>query len=227
MRPVYWSIALALLAFPAWAGDNELTEAEQRDGWILLFDGETLDGWMTSSQTPSRRPVEDHAINPHRCGGYMMVHEKKWADFALSLDFRISPGCNSGIFFRVATLVPRPGKDVGFNGLEMAIDDTRTSGYHDTGAIYDLVQPAKNAMKRPGEWNHVVMTCKGGRIGIELNGEGVATMDLDEWPEPFLRPDGSRHKFDVAWKEHPRKGYIGLQDHGSDCWFKNIKLKPL
>ena len=52
-------------------------------------------------------------------------------------------------------------------------------------------------------------------------------MDLDEWTTPNRRPDGSEHKFDVAYKDHPRSGYIGLQDHGSPCWYKNIKIKPL
>jgi hypothetical protein len=227
MRLIYWTAALVLAAPAAWAGDNELTEAEKKDGWILLFDGQTLAGWMTSSRTPSRRPVEQGAINPHRCGGYMMVHEKQWENYVLALDFKISPGCNSGIFVHTAPLEPRPGKSVGFNGLEIAIDDTRTAGYHDTGAIYDLVKPAQNAMKPPGEWNHVVITCDKNWIRVELNGEKVTAMNLDEWPEMYKRPDGTPHKFDVAWKDHPRKGYIGLQDHGSDCWFKNIKLKPL
>ena len=88
---------------------------------------------MTSSGKPSKTPVEDGCINPHRCGGYMMVHEKKWENFVLSLDFKISKGCNSGIFIRTFPLKPRPGKDVGFNGIEVAIDDTHGAGYHDTG----------------------------------------------------------------------------------------------
>ena len=50
---------------------------------------------------------------------------------------------------------------------------------------------------------------------------------LDQWPEKNKRADGTDHKFDVAYKDHPRHGYIGLQDHGGDCWYKNIKLKPL
>jgi hypothetical protein len=52
-------------------------------------------------------------------------------------------------------------------------------------------------------------------------------MNLDEWTKPNRRPDGSEDKFDVAYKDHPRFGYIGLQDHGSPCWYKNMKLKPL
>jgi hypothetical protein len=81
-------------------------------------------------------------------------------------------------------------------------------------------------MKAVGEWNHAVITCDNNIIAVELNGEKVARMDLDEWTQPNKRPDGSRHKFPTAWKDHPRKGYIGLQDHGSPCWFKNIKLLP-
>src|SRR5881398_974584 len=128
-------LAVALLAPGAAAADNELTEKEKADGWVLLFDGKTLDGWMTSSQTPSKRPVEDGCINPHKCGGYMMVHQKVWGDFVLALDFKISKGCNSGIFIRTFPLEPRPGKDVGFNGIEVAVDDTKGAGYHDTGAL--------------------------------------------------------------------------------------------
>jgi len=55
----------------------------------------------------------------------------------------------------------------------------------------------------------------------------VTRADLDLFTEPYKRPDGSRHKFDEVFKDHLQDGYIGLQDHGSDCWFKNIKLKPL
>ena len=157
----------------------------------------------------------------------MMIHEKPWSDFELALDFKISKGCNSGVFVRTYPLTPRPGKDVGFNGIEIAIDDTKTAGFVDTGAIYDLVKPERNAMKPVGEWNHMVLTCDGPKISVELNGEVVTRMNLDEWTEPNKRPDGTAHKFDVAYKKHPRSGYIGLQDHGSACWYKNIKLKPL
>ena len=222
-------LAIAIGFSPARADgpENALTPEEKQDGWILLFDGKSLDGWMTSSGKPSKVPVEEGSINPHGCGGYMMIPEKTWGDFVLSLDFKISKGCNSGIFLRTFPLTPRPGKDVGFNGIEVAIDDTTTAGYYDTGAFYDLVKPSRNAMKPVGEWNHVVIACDGPKLSVSLNGETVSRMDLDEWTKPNRRPDGSEHKFDVAYKDHPRSGYLGLQDHGSPCWYKNIKIKPL
>jgi hypothetical protein len=211
----------------AMAADAELTPKEKADGWILLFDGKSLDGWMTSNKTPSKTGVEEGSLNPHKCGAYMLIYDKPWADFVLSLDFKISKGCNSGVFFRTYPLEPRPGKDVGFNGMEIAIDDTTTAGFHDTGAIYDLVKPSKNAMKPVGEWNHFELTCDKNLITVVINGETVTKMDLDKWTEINRRPDGSEHKFDIAYKNHPRQGYIGLQDHGSPCWYKNIKLRPL
>src|SRR5713226_2113505 len=212
MRSLLSALIALMLTVTAFGAENEVKEAEKYDGWLLLFDGKSLDGWMTSSQKPSKRPVEDGCINPHKCGGYMMVHEKMWENFTLSLDFKMSKGCNSGIFVRTYSLTPWPGKDVGFNGLEVAIDDTPGAGYHDTGAIYDLVKPAKNAMKPIGQWNHAVVTCDKSIIAVELNGEKVTKMDMDLFTEKNKRPDGSSHKFDIAYKDHPRKGYIGLQD---------------
>jgi hypothetical protein len=196
-------------------GDNCLTAREKEDGW------------MTSDQSPSNRPLESGAINPHRCGAYMMVHEKTWADFVLSLEFKQSPGCNSGVFFRVHSLEAVPGLDVGANGLEVAIDDTTTAGYHDAGAIYELAKPLRNALRPIGEWNHLVLSCRGSRVLVALNGEGVNATDLANFKNVGERPDGTQHKFDIAYKDHPGVGYIGLQDHGADIWFKNIKILPL
>jgi hypothetical protein len=207
--------------------DNTLAEAKRHEGWLLLFDGKTTAGWMNSDRTSPRAPVQDGTLNPHRAGHYMLVHTQQWENFILSLDFKISPKCNSGIFVRTSSLTPRPGKDVGFNGIEIAIDDTTNAGYVDTGAIYDLSRPTRNAMRPVGEWNHIAITCRDTLIEVVLNGEKVNSVDLAKFTEPNKRPDGTPHKFDIAYRDHPRRGYIGLQDHGSPCWFKNIKLKPL
>jgi hypothetical protein len=153
------------------------------------------------------------------------VYERPQENFVLSLDFKISKGCNSGIFLRTFSLEPKKGLDVGFNGIEVQILDTKEAGYWDTGAIYDLVKPKKNAMKPAGEWNHAVIRCDKNLIDVTLNGEHVTHMDLDQFTQPNKRPDGTTHKFTgIAYKDFPRKGYIGLQDHGSPVWFKNIKL---
>jgi hypothetical protein len=82
-------------------------------------------------------------------------------------------------------------------------------------------------MRPIGEWNHLQLTARGPTIEVEMNGEPVNTIDLSKFTAANRRPDGSEHKFDVVYKDHPALGYIGLQDHGSPCWYKNIKLKRL
>jgi hypothetical protein len=194
---------------------------------MLLFDGVTTKGWMTIQRTAAPAPhAQDGTLNPHPCN-YMLVYEQPFENYIVALDFKIGPRCNSGIFVRISSLKPRAGKDVGYNGVEVAIDDTCSAGYHDTGAIYDPVKPAKNAMKAVGEWIHVVITSDRNQLSVELNGEPVSRIDFNEWPEVGKRPDSSTHNFDVAYRDHPRRGYIGVQDHGSDCWLRNIKLKCL
>jgi hypothetical protein len=206
---------------------NSLSDQEKQAGWRLLFDGKTTAGWMTIKREPvSEKNVQDGGLNPHPCN-YMLIYDKPLDDFVLAMDFKLSPKCNSGIFLRTWPLTPRTGRDIGYNGLEVAIDDTKAADFHDTGAIYDLVKPTANAMQPAGEWNHIEITCDDNRIEVVLNGQKVTHMDLDEWTEINKRPDGSPHKFDVAYRDHPRKGYIGIQDHGSDCWYRNIKLKPI
>ena len=79
----------------------------------MLFDGKSLDGWQTSSGQSSKVPVEDGCMNPHGSGGYMMIHKKTWADFVLSLDFKISKGCNSGVFIRTYPADTPAGKGRG------------------------------------------------------------------------------------------------------------------
>ncbi len=207
--------------------DNSLSDEERKAGWHLLFDGKTLEGWMTSSKQPSKTPVEESSLNPHKSGHYMLVHERPWTNFVLALDFKISKGCNSGIFIRTSSLTPRPGKDVGFNGIEIAIDDTLGAGFHDTGAVYDLAKPSRNAMKPAGQWNHIEITSQTNSISVRVNDELVTKMNGNLFKKANRRPDGSEHKFDIAFADHPQSGFIGLQDHGSPCWYKNIKLRPL
>ncbi len=223
---------LALLILTIWAPsliaqENLLTDQEKTDGWILLFDGKSTRGWISPKQKPlPASHVQQGALNPHPCD-YMLVYEKPLENFVLALDFKITEKCNSGLFLRTMPLQPRPGKDVGFNGIEVAIDATPGPGFHTTGAIYDLVPTQIDAMKPVGEWNHIEITSNGSLIQVVVNGKLVSKIDLDQWKEVNKRPDGSAHKFDIAYKNHPRKGYIGLQDHGSNCWYRNIKLKPL
>jgi hypothetical protein len=152
----------------------------------------------------------------------VVVYDKPFGDFVLRCDVKLSePKCNSGIFLRVGDL-----SNPVYTGLEVQIFDGGT-GMHDFGAIYDLVPPSKDATKPIGEWNAVEITCKGPHIKVVVNGQEVASMNCDELDKPGLRADGSQHKFKIAIKDMPRRGYLGFQDHGHKVWYKNVKLREL
>src|SRR5262249_55633319 len=157
-------------------------------------------------------------------GGGMLYADGKYDNFVLKIDFEMSTGCNSGVFVRTGD-----GRDPVQTGIEVQIQDDfgKKPGVHSCGALYDLVAPTKQLVKKAGEWNTFVLTCNKNLITVELNGEKVSAIDLDKWDKPGVRPDGSKHKFKKALKEFPRAGLIGLQDHGRPVCFKNIKLKPL
>jgi hypothetical protein len=194
------------------------------DRKTTLFDGSSPAGWLTNTGKPlPPANVQPEGLNPHKSGGYIVVHEKPHGDFVLDFDYKLSKRCNSGVFLRVGDL-----KDPVMSGLEIALDDTQGRGRHDPGAFYDLVAPRTNAQKPVGEWNHMTINARGPKIDVTLNGKKVSSIDLDAWTEPGKRPDGSRHKFtNVVVKDLPRSGYLGFQDHGSDCWFKNVTIRDL
>jgi hypothetical protein len=195
------------------------------EGFSTIFDGTSGDGWITNNgkKPLPKANVQPDGLNPHGSGGYIVVHDNPHADFVLDFDYKLSRGCNSGVFLRVGDL-----KDPVMTGLEVAIDDTTGTGMHDPGALYDLVAPRINAQKPQGEWNHMTITAQGAKIEVALNGETVTKIDLDQWSEPGKRPDGSKHKFTkVTIKDLPRSGFLGFQDHGQDCWYKNVKIKDL
>ena len=194
------------------------------EGFVTIFDGSSVSGWKTNKgELLPKANIQPDGLNPHGSGGYLVVYDQPRGDFTLDFDYKLSKGCNSGVFVRVGNL-----KDPVNTGLEIAIDDTTGTGVHDSGAIYDLVAPTKNTQKPVGEWNHMTITAKGPKISVVLNEIEVSTIDLDQWTQAGKRPDGSSHKFgELVVKELNRPGYFGFQDHGQDSWYKNVKIKEL
>ena len=127
-----------------------------------------------------------------------------------------------GIFVRIGDL-SEPVQ----SGLEVQIVTDKKPDLHGFGAIYDLVAPSKNATHGAGKWDAVEVRCQGPKISVTVNGEKVTSINCDQWREPGKRLDGTTNKFKQAIRDFPRKGYVGLQDHGYNVWFKNIKLKEL
>src|SRR3954468_14940729 len=165
---LFGTVIAALFAFgAAGAGaenqaDNQLTPKEKADGWVLLFDGKTSGGWMSGDKPLPAANVQDGAINPKASGAYVSHYKQPFGDFVLACDFKITPGCNSGIFFRVGDL-----KDPVQSGFEIQVYDNPKKdkpGRNDGGALYDAVAPSVNAMQPAGEWNHIEITADKNRF---------------------------------------------------------------
>jgi sugar phosphate isomerase/epimerase len=148
-----------------------------------------------------------------------------YGDFILDLQFKLANKTNSGIFFRTGNI-----GDPVQTGIEVQVADSHSvdqPGTHDCGAVYDCLAPTKNMVKPPDEWNRCTITCKANKIYVVMNGEQIINMDLNLWTEPGKNWDGTKNKYKNAFKDRPRVGHIGFQDHGHPVWYRNIKIKPL
>jgi hypothetical protein len=211
------AVGLACLLGP---GTGSLPAAQ---GWTTLFDGKNLGQW-TLRQAGGWK-IEDGLLAPTEIKKDNYVWTKQtYGDFELELEFKMSPKCNSGVFFRTDPANPVQG------GFEIQIFDSHGKApidAHDCGALYDAMIPRVNAAKPAGEWNTMRLVCKGPQVTVVLNGKKVVTANLDQWTEPGKNPDGSKNKFKTALKDLPRTGHIGLQYHGHPVWFRNVRVKPL
>ncbi|MHC4574986.1 MAG: 3-keto-disaccharide hydrolase [Planctomycetota bacterium] len=151
--------------------------------------------------------------------------EERYGDFILDVEFMLTYATNSGIFVRTDN-VREPVQ----TGIEVQVCDSFSrprAGTHDCGAVYDCLAPSRNMVKRAGEWNRCTIACKANKIYVVLNGEPVIDMDLNFWTKAGENPDGSKNKYKTAYKNMPRVGHIGFQDHGRPVWYRNMKIRPL
>lgn len=219
------TISLALLAAFIVVGRSQTTPpaapaaaAKASGEWITLFNGKDLGGWMNAAGADSKWVVEDGAMSGQRGSGDIWT-KARYGNFVLEVEFKTTG--NSGVFLRTDN-----PKNCVQTGIEIQVENPGGPDRHSVGAIYDLVPPSKNAGKA-GEWNKYVITVEGPKIKVELNGETVSSMDLDQWTQAGRNPDGSGNKFKMALKDWKREGHIGFQDHGNKVSYRNVRIKPL
>jgi len=214
---------------------NTLTSAEKKSGWKLLFDGKTTSGWHTyGAKTVRGWEVKDGELVAlgqagHEGSANDIVTEREFENFELSLEWKISPTGNSGIFFNVVE-EPKKYATVYATGPEyQLVDDIgfpeKLENWQKSGANYGMHPPSRSVIKPVGEYNLTRLVVNKGHVEHWLNGVKVVEYQLwtPEWESQIKKG---------KWTEFPgygrsKRGRIALQDHGSKIWFKNIKIKEL
>lgn len=214
---------------------NTLTQQEEDEGWILLFDGETTDGWRgyNKDSFPAAWTVEDEALKFNGDSseeGGDILYDEMFGDFHLSLEWKISRGGNSGIFYLAQEIENTP---IWQSAPEFQILDNENHPDADRGrddnrksaSLYDLIPAVPQNSNPYGEWNKAEILVHRGTVVHFQNGEAVLEYELgtSEWNEMVANSKFAGME-QFATNE---TGYIALQDHSDDVWFRNIKLKKL
>lgn len=217
---------------------NELTEEEKADGFVLLFDGKTSDGWRGYKKDffPDRWIIEDGTIhfNPETEGSRGdIIYDKMFSEFHLKLEWKIAEAGNSGIFYLGAE--NDKFRAIYATAPEMQVLDNERhpdakagkDGNRKAGSLYDLIPANPQNFKGAGEWNTAEVIIKDKQVIHKQNGEIVVEYQYGtrEWDELV---GGSKFPgINPTWANLQEKGYIGLQDHNDHVWYRNIKIKEL
>jgi hypothetical protein len=202
---------------------------QAQSGWQSLFDGKTTSGWrgFKKKQMPEGWSVIDGALTRGGKAGDI-VSVDQFGDFELTLEWKIAPGANSGLFYRVVE-TPDDGPMWQVAPEYQLIDDRGYKGplkdTQKTAANYDLQPPGRDATKPAGEWNTTRIVVNGSHVEHWLN--GVAIVKYELWTEEW-KALVAKSKF----KDHPeyaraRRGHIGIQDHGDWAAFRNIRIREI
>lgn len=226
---------------------NTLTEKEKNEGWILLLDGKSFDGWRglgRESIPEGQWIIEDGAIKKVPSGevplqedgqpleGGDIVTIRTFENFELTLEWKISPAGNSGIKYNVSeemsTSHPPRRAALGFEYQILDDErhpDARAGPDRTAAALYDLIAPEGKTLNPPGEFNTARILFKGNHGEHWLNGVKVLEYEL-ETPEMESLLAASKYRIfpDFAKK---RKGHIVLQDHTDAAWFRSIKIREI
>jgi hypothetical protein len=212
---------------------NTLTDAEKKAGWILLFDGHSLDGWRAYKKSDAaglRWKIDDNSLSlpaqtePGTRAGDILSKDT-FEQFELSVDWKVAPGSNSGIKYFVLE-----DRDSAIGHEYQVIDDERhpdakVGPHRQTAAFYDVLPASDRPLKPAGEWNSTRIVVRGQTVEHWLNGKKVLQYELNS---PALNAAIEKSKFKGIERFGKRQnGHLLLQDHGDQVWFRNIKIRRL
>lgn len=221
-----------------------ICQVQEKKGWVKVFDGSSVSGWRgyNRADAPGAWTVEDGALKINRKSSKDkwhadrgdLIYPVKYQNFELKLEYKVAKGSNSGILYLVTEI---PNKLIYHSAPEFQILDNENhpdakrgkNGNRQAGSLYDLIAANPQVSKPYDTWNSVRIVVKKGHVEHYLNGKKVVKYQLwgEDWKSlvaeskfkswnEFLMPGGST-----------QSGYIALQDHHDDVWFRNIRIKKL
>jgi O-glycosyl hydrolase len=207
---------------------NELSEREQADGWSLLFDGTSTNGWrgVNKASFPAKGwRVVDGTIQCTGDEGGSIVTVGRYGNFELAWEWKlVTPGANSGVKYFVRE---RPGDTGGYGfGIEYQLLDSPETNKGSLGSAYDLIAASPDREPKPlGQWNRSRILSLNGSVEHWLNGRKI--LSYDRFSDAFERcVASSKFKNEKQFGRHA-DGHILLQDHSSQAFFRNIKIRVL
>lgn len=241
------------------AETDSLTLPVDADGYITIFDGQSLDGWRGygKDKVPSRWIIEDGCLK--FCGtgtgegqtgeGGDLIFAHKFKNFELELEWKISKGGNSGIFYlaQEVTSTDKDGNEVlepiYISAPEYQVLDNANHpdaklgkvGNRQSASLYDMIPAVPQNAKPFGEWNKAKIMVYKGTVVHGQNDENVLEYHLwtKQWTEMLQASKFSEEKWPLAFEllnncgGENHEGFIGVQDHGDDVWYRNIRVKVL
>ena len=217
--------------------DNTLSRSEKKEGWILLFDGTTIDEWRVQG-APEMQPasgwsIEDNCLKvkwDNQGKNKNIVTRKEFADFEFSVEWKLTAASNSGIIYHFGDEFTKAPPCTGpeyqiIDDLGWPVELTED---HFTGVDYEMHLPdnAKKKLHPVGEFNHSKIVFNKGHVEHWLNGQKI--LEFEAWtPDWYERLEKSKWKTANCYGTN-KSGAIMLQNY-RDCelWFKNIKVRPL
>jgi len=204
--------------------------------WITLFNGSSFDHWRgyLSEEMYPEWTIEDGAMafTPGERGGKNIISREKYTSFILSIEWKISEGGNSGIFWGVYEdpafrQAHDTGPEIQVVDNDKHPDGKYPGGLHSAGSLYDMIAPPKDVTNPIGEWNHCIIEINHDtNLGkATMNGIELFTFPVhgDDWDAMVAK---SKFKDWVGFGKY-KTGHIGLQDHGDKVWYRNIRIKKL
>ena len=219
-KSILGAAAFTIVLHHVLGGPGFIAPEDISDGFVPLFNGKDLTGWI--GENHSYLVEEGNIVIRPTKGGGNLYTEGEYSDFIFRFEFKLTPGANNGLGIRA----PLKG-DAAYVGYELQILDNTAEIYENLesyqyhGSVYGIIPAKRGYLKPVGEWNSQEVMVKGENIRITLNGTVIVEGNLKKATKNGTA-DG---------KKHPglqrSSGHIGFLGHGSEVWFRNIRIKEL